>query len=71
MKTITTILLVLSILVFGVGMFTSESAPQQGAAAGMACFIAIIARMAQANAHHYSKMSEDYRREQEGKKSNQ
>jgi len=46
------ILVVLAIFVVGSGLGSSSSAPQEAVVAGMGCFLAILARIAQAAAHN-------------------
>ena len=45
-------LIVLAFTVLLVGLTTSSGAPQEAVAAGLGCFLAILARMAQAAAHN-------------------
>ena len=56
MKSVYTILMAcligLSLGVLFTGLDKAESAPQQAVIVGGACFVAILARMAQAAAHH-------------------
>jgi len=50
--TLMSILVVLAIFVVGSGLGSSSSAPQEAVVAGMGCFLAILARIAQAAAHN-------------------
>lgn len=52
MREFSIILVVLSIVVVGGGMFVSQSAPQESVVVALGCFVAILARIAQATAHH-------------------
>ena len=63
MKSVYTILMALLILLslgflFG-GLNEAESAPQEAVVVGGACFVAILARIAQAAAHHAIKQEKE------------
>lgn len=55
MRILSVILVIIAIGMFVTEMASAESAPQQAVAAGNACFIAILARLAQASGHHFDK----------------
>jgi hypothetical protein len=52
---LTVVLTFVAILVMIYGITFSYGAPQEAAAAGIACFLGIMARMSQAASHHLDK----------------
>jgi len=55
MRNLSVILVIIAIGMFVVEMASATGAPQQAVAAGNACFIGILARLAQASGHHFDK----------------
>jgi hypothetical protein len=51
MKVLTILLVVISFVVLFFGMSVSEGAPQEAVVVGLCCFLAILARIAQAESH--------------------
>lgn len=52
MKVLSIILVILALAVLGLGLVNAKSAPQEAVAAAIACFLGIMARVAQAAGHH-------------------
>ncbi|MBK8623051.1 MAG: hypothetical protein IPN79_15175 [Saprospiraceae bacterium] len=52
MKTFTVILIVIAFLVLIGGFATASGAPQEAVSVSLACFFAILARIAQSSAQH-------------------
>ena len=52
MKILSYILVLIAFFILVVGLLESTSSIQESAAAGIACFFGIMARLAQASAHH-------------------
>lgn len=55
MRILSVILVLVSLVVLFDGMSMAGSAPQQTVAVAQACFVAILARLAQASGHHLEK----------------
>lgn len=52
---LTILLVLLSFFVIAIGFKTAEGAPQECVAVGLACFLAILARIAQAAGHNFKQ----------------
>lgn len=52
MKILSIVLVVFSLIVVTFGLLISKGAPQESVVVGLGCFLGIMARIAQASAHH-------------------